>query len=160
LTIRFHEENKKKQIKNKKIIREWIKEEILRRKKTPGEINIILTSDEYLRNLNWDYLKRDYYTDIISFDYSKGIKISGDLFVSIDRVEENAVSYNVSYEKELIRVIIHGILHIMGYMDDTKSNKKLMREEENNGINNYENIRDKRIKLKYKMLNDENADKL
>lgn len=136
MAIRFHEEDTKRQKIGRKIIKDWIKKEILRRKKIPGEINIIFTSDYYLRKINREYLKRDYYTDIISFDYSDEMLISGDMFISTERVRENAAIYNVEYNNELFRVIIHGILHLTGYKDDTDKEKKIMREEENISIRN------------------------
>ena len=94
------------------------------------EINIILCTDEYLLALNERFLKHDYYTDIITFDNSQGNLITGELYISLDRVKENAVKFNVKVEIELYRVIIHGVLHLAGYKDKSSLEKKLMTEKE------------------------------
>lgn len=99
-------------------------------KKKQGEISIILCSDKYLLNINIEYLKHNYYTDIITFNYVEGNTISGDLFISLDRVKENASLFNTGLVKELYRVIFHGLLHLAGYNDKTDEEKKLMREKE------------------------------
>jgi rRNA maturation RNase YbeY len=92
---------------------------------------LIFCSDEYLLDVNKKYLNHDYYTDIITFDYVEDKIISGDIFISSDRVRENANQFNVSFEMELFRIIIHGILHLLGYKDKTKKDKSLMTEKEN-----------------------------
>jgi rRNA maturation RNase YbeY len=104
-------------------------------KKSPGNINFIFCSDIYLLDMNKEYLKHDYFTDIITFDYSEGNMISGDIFISRDRVEDNAETYRVSFDNELNRVMIHGILHLLGYKDETPEEKKHMRETEDKYIN-------------------------
>ncbi|TCI92120.1 rRNA maturation RNase YbeY [Tenacibaculum sp. M341] len=96
-----------------------------------GEINYIFCDDAYLHKINVEFLEHDTFTDIISFDYTLGKLISGDIFISIDRVKENATTYNVSFKEELHRVIIHGVLHYMGYKDKTDEQKQLMRDKEN-----------------------------
>ncbi|MBU0765781.1 MAG: rRNA maturation RNase YbeY [Bacteroidetes bacterium] len=95
-----------------------------------GEISIILCSDVFLADINRKYLGRDYLTDIITFDYSGEGIVSGDLFISFERVSENAVSYNVTAEEELRRVIIHGVLHLLGYKDEAEQEKQKMKEME------------------------------
>jgi len=95
-----------------------------------GDISIILCSDKYLLNMNIEYLQHNYYTDIITFNYVEGNKISGDLFISIERVIENSKEFNTSWIKELYRVIFHGVLHLIGYNDKTADEKKVMREKE------------------------------
>lgn len=95
-----------------------------------GEISVILLSDEELLKINIDYLKHDYYTDIITFDFSEGCKISGELYISVDRVKENAQKYGYRFEQELKRVIIHGILHLCGYKDKSKKEQHEMRKKE------------------------------
>jgi rRNA maturation RNase YbeY len=110
---------------------DWISQTIINEGKTVGEINIIFCNDEYLLKINQEHLTHDYYTDIITFDYSENTLISGDLFISKDRVEENAEEYKVSFENELNRVIIHGILHLIGYNDKSESEIKEMRTKEN-----------------------------
>lgn len=98
--------------------------------KETGNINIIFCNDEFLKRLNREYLQRDYYTDIITFDYVEEKTISGDLFISTERVKDNARKYNVSFTSELARVIFHGILHLIGYNDTTEHEKAEMREKE------------------------------
>jgi probable rRNA maturation factor len=98
--------------------------------KLPGEISIIFCSDDYLLKMNKDYLKHDYYTDVITFDYSEENIVSGDIFISADRVKENAAKYGVEFKNESIRVMVHGILHLIGYKDKTKEDKKQMTEKE------------------------------
>ncbi len=101
---------------------------------TIGEINYIFCSDDYLLKINQDYLQHDYLTDIITFDYVLGKNISGDLYISIDRVRENAKEFEVSFENELLRVMVHGVLHLMGYSDKTESATKEMRKKEEEKI--------------------------
>jgi len=95
-----------------------------------GEISIILCSDKYLLEINIEYLKHSYYTDIITFNYVEGNVISGDLFISVDRVKENSTKFITGFIKELYRVIFHGILHLIGYNDKTEEEQKIMREKE------------------------------
>ena len=111
-------------------IAKHVKSLIIREYRKQGEISIILCSDKYLLNLNIDYLKHNYYTDIITFNYVKGNTISGDLFISIDRIKENSEQFNTSFTKELYRVIFHGLLHLTGYNDKTDEEKIIMRGKE------------------------------
>lgn len=109
----------------------WIKQTIIQEGKAPGEINFILCSDEYLLVVNQEYLNHNTYTDIVTFDNSEEKdSIDGDIFISIDRVRENAIKFKKSADEELHRVIIHGILHLIGYSDKTKALKAKMRELE------------------------------
>ena len=96
-----------------------------------GDVNVIFCSDRYILDINMKYLQHDYFTDIITFDYCEGEKISGDLFISVDSVRENAALYGTTFEDELNRVMVHGILHLIGYDDHTKAQQKVMREKEN-----------------------------
>jgi rRNA maturation RNase YbeY len=96
-----------------------------------GEITIVFCTDDYLLEINKTYLNHDFYTDIITFDYSENGVISGDLFISVDRVNDNAGSFSVSVDNELKRVIYHGVLHLCGYKDKTENDEKEMREKEN-----------------------------
>jgi rRNA maturation RNase YbeY len=100
-----------------------------------GDISIIFVSDEYLLEMNQSYLSHDYYTDIITFDYCEGNLISGDLFISVDRVGENADTFNVAFLSELHRVMIHGVLHLCGYKDKSIEEEKQMRILENKYLN-------------------------
>ena len=95
-----------------------------------GEISYIFCSDDYLLDINKTYLKHDFYTDIITFDYTDAKKISGDLYISIDRVRDNAQELNLGFEQELHRVIIHGVLHLLGLKDKTEEEAKEMRKAE------------------------------
>lgn len=95
-----------------------------------GDIAIIFCSDNYILDVNLKYLHHDYFTDIITFDYCEGDKLSGDLFISIDSVKENASFYGTEFEDELNRVIVHGILHLVGYDDHSPEDKKTMRAKE------------------------------
>lgn len=99
--------------------------------KKTGEVSVIFCSDEYLLQMNKEYLDHDYYTDIITFDYVEGEVISGDLFISLDRIRENAENFKTSLLKELYRVVFHGVLHLVGYNDKTEEEQKTMREKEN-----------------------------
>jgi len=96
-----------------------------------GDISVVFCSDDYLLEMNKQYLDHDYYTDIITFDYVENKVISGDLFISIDRIVENAEKFNTTLLKELYRVVFHGVLHLVGYKDKTDGEVKLMREKEN-----------------------------
>jgi probable rRNA maturation factor len=98
--------------------------------KYPGDVSVIFCSDDYLLKINEQYLNHDYYTDIVTFDYVENSVISGDLFISVDRVEENAGQLGVSFDEELYRVIFHGILHLCGFKDKTNAEKEMMREKE------------------------------
>lgn len=95
-----------------------------------GNINIIFCSDPYILDINRKYLKHNYYTDIITFDYCEGPVLSGDLFISVDTVRANAASYKTEFSDELNRVIIHGVLHLVGYDDKTDEQKAVMRDKE------------------------------
>lgn len=112
-------------------VEEWIAETIGQEEKLLGEIAYVFCSDDYLLSLNKEYLNHDTLTDIITFNYCEGNQIHGDIFISIERVKENAVIYNTTFEKELHRVMIHGILHLLGYNDKTAKEKELMRTKEN-----------------------------
>ena len=94
------------------------------------KIDVYGVSDEELLSINKKHLEHDYYTDIITFDYSRGNKISGELYVSLERVEENALAQGLSYESELRRVVAHGILHLIGFKDKTEEEEKAMRSKE------------------------------
>jgi rRNA maturation RNase YbeY len=111
-------------------ITSWISDTIVNEAFKEGDINFIFCGDDYLLDINVKYLKHSELTDIISFDYSLGKKLSGDIFISVDRVKDNSVKYEVNFDDELHRVIIHGILHFCGYKDKTKEDKRLMRKKE------------------------------
>jgi len=116
---------------DEKEISTWISSVISSEGFKVGDINYIFSDDNYLHKLNVEFLNHDTLTDIISFDYSVGKELHGDVFISIERVKDNAKDFEVSFEKELNRVLVHGILHFCGYNDKTDEEKKLMREKEN-----------------------------
>lgn len=103
-----------------------------------GELNYILCGDDFLLDINRNYLSRDYYTDIITFPSAKFPELSADIFISTDRVKENAVTFSVSYDEELRRVIIHGILHLCGQGDKTEEESAQMRAGEDQALANYD----------------------
>ena len=102
--------------------------------KSPGDLNYIFCTDEHLLGINQEYLKHDYYTDIITFPYNEGDTIQGDIFISIERVADNALEYEVSFETELKRVMIHGVLHLLGYGDKDEREALEMRRREDGAI--------------------------
>jgi len=111
-------------------IKKYIKLLIISEFKKMGDITVIFCSDNYLLDVNIQYLKHNYYTDIITFNYVEGNTISGDLFISVERVIENAQNFKTSWVKELYRVIFHGLLHLTGYNDKTPEESKIIREKE------------------------------
>lgn len=115
---------------NQKSIENWILLSISTEDKSVGEITYIFCSDDYLYQMNLEHLNHDTYTDIITFNYCENSIISGDIFISIDRVKENANTFNTTFQNELHRVIIHGILHLVGFNDKTIEDKALMRSKE------------------------------
>ena len=117
-------------LENEEAISGWISNVIKSEGKKEGEINYIFCDDEYLLEINKEHLQHDYYTDIISFDYTVGNEINGDMFISVDRVKENAEDFNVSFDDELKRVIVHGVLHYCGYKDKSETDELLMRSKE------------------------------
>ena len=102
-----------------------------------GEVNVIFCSDEALLKMNISFLQHDYYTDIITFDYCEQKTVSGDLFISIDRVLENSEELNTDYDSELKRVCVHGVLHLCGYKDKSEGDEKQMRLKEDFYLNKY-----------------------
>jgi rRNA maturation RNase YbeY len=115
----------------------WLEEIILSEEKKPGDINYIFCDDDYLLKVNQDYLQHDYYTDIITFDYVKGRTISGEIFVSLQRISDNASTLSKNYEEELRRVLAHGILHLCGYKDKTEEEERQMRGKEDHYLAKY-----------------------
>lgn len=99
-----------------------------------GNLSYIFCDDAYLIKINQEYLDHDTYTDIITFDYTEGITVSGDIFISVERIKENAEKFEVEFNEELIRVMSHGVLHLIGYKDKTDADAALMREKENQMI--------------------------
>jgi len=136
--IAFFNENVEFQLLNSKQIKNWISIVIKRHKKKVGDINFIFCSDKYLLQINIDYLKHNYFTDIITFNYNESHYISSDIFISIDTVMYNAKEYNVPFEHELKRVMVHGILHLLGFDDKTSSQQIEMSQKEDEALNNFD----------------------
>lgn len=118
-------------LEDESVISSWILNAISSESYKLEEVNYVFCDDEYLHKLNVEFLKHDTLTDIISFDYSMGKLIQGDIYISVERVEDNAKDFGTSFKEELRRVIIHGILHYCGYKDKTDNEAKIMREKEN-----------------------------
>jgi len=118
----------------------WIKETIIAEGKNVGDIAFIFCSDDYLLDVNRKFLEHDYYTDIITFDYVDQNLINGDIFISVDRVKENASIYYSDFNNELNRIMIHGVLHLLGYKDKVKKDKALMTAKEDFYLNKFKEI--------------------
>lgn len=116
----------------------WLKSAIALENKKLGDISIIYCSDDYLLEINKQYLSHDYYTDVITFNYCEGDLISGDIFISVDTIKANAEEYGASFVNELCRVMVHGILHLIGYDDDCESNQLIMRQKEDFYLERYD----------------------
>ena len=130
MSINFYKEDFSGRIIDQKKRKNWINFAIEKEKFKCGDLSFIFCFDEYLLKINKEYLNHDYYTDIITFHYVEGNIISGDIFISIDRVRDNAQQYGVSFENELSRVIIHGVLHLIGFDDKDESSQSIMRMKE------------------------------
>ena len=128
--VRYYCEDIKFLFKNKLANNRWLKLVAGSEIKTLGDISIIFCSDNYILDVNIKYLHHDYFTDVITFDYCEGDKLSGDLFISIDSVRENAIEFGTDFDEELHRVIVHGLLHLIGYDDHTPDDQKVMRAKE------------------------------
>lgn len=122
------------ELNNEEQFSNWISSVIVSEDKKEGEINYIFCDDEHLLGLNEQYLNHDTLTDIISFDYSVGKELHGDIFISTERVLENAAEFKVTFEEELKRVMVHGVLHYCGYKDKSDEDEKLMRSKEDEKI--------------------------
>lgn len=122
------------ELSNEAAFSNWISKVIDSENKKEGEINYIFCDDNYLLEINQQYLDHDTLTDIISFDYSVGNELHGDIFISVERVRENAEDFSVSFDDELKRVMIHGVLHYCGFKDKTESDEQLMRNKEDEKI--------------------------
>ena len=133
--IKFFTEDILFNLPNRKEIKKWIKDVITCENKKIGEISFIFCSNDYLLTINNQYLCHNYFTDVITFNYCEGIKLSGDIFISVDCVRENSIKYRQVFEKELCRVMVHGILHLCLYGDSTKPEIVVMRTKENHYLN-------------------------
>jgi len=127
-------------LKNKLKVKTWVKTILETEGKVAGEITYVFCNDEYLGSMNEKYLKHNTLTDIITFDYSEKGKYSGDIFISLERIKENAGSFNTTFDAELGRVMAHGVLHLSGYKDKTPEDKKVMRSKEDFYLSSYPNF--------------------
>ena len=132
--IRFFNKDIKFKLEKKLVLKKWIKTVVEQYDCKVGDINVILCNDPYILEINQQFLSHDYYTDIITFDYSEENVINGELYISIDTVRENAVEYGQDFPDELHRVIIHGVLHLCGLDDHNDEDIKEMREAENSAL--------------------------
>lgn len=114
----------------RRLTSQWLKFTAESEIKRIGQVNIIFCSDNYILDINQKYLQHDYFTDIITFDYCEGKTLSGDLFISVDTVRENAIFYGTEFDDELNRVIVHGLLHLIGYDDHSEEDQNTMRSKE------------------------------
>lgn len=131
MAIHFFTEDIQFNLPKKRIISSWIKHVISSHQFKVGELSFIFVSNKKILSINKEYLNHDYFTDIITFNYCQNDQLSGDIFISIDTVKENAKEYSVTFENELNRVIIHGVLHLLGFNDSTLEEKEEMRNQEN-----------------------------
>lgn len=135
--ITFYNEDIAYNLPQKRLYKAWIEQTVAYHGKTVGELSFIFCSDAYLLEMNNTYLQHDYFTDIITFDYSEKNLISGDLFISVDRVKDNALKNDVSLQNEMQRVVIHGVLHLCGFRDKKKSDIEMMRKMEEFALHSF-----------------------
>jgi len=140
MAIFFSTENTKFNLKEKAKVKKWISEVIKHYGKKPGDLGYIFCDDSYLLEANIEYLNHDTYTDIITFDYVEGDVISGDMMISVDRVGENANTFGVAFEQELHRVIIHGVLHLLGNKDKSDKDAAKMRKLEEHALKMWDEM--------------------
>ena len=139
--INFHTEEIEFELKQSNAIEEWLKSVIKAEGSTLGELNYIFCSDEYLYKMNIEYLQHDTYTDVITFQYAEEV-VHGDVFISIDRIHDNAAHFDVTIEEELSRVLVHGLLHLLGYKDKTEIEQTEMTSKENYYLKQKEALKD------------------
>jgi len=136
--IAFHQQNTHSKLSNRKTLKLFIQKLFKQEKMNLEQLDYIFCTDEFLLQMNQQYLKHNYFTDIITFNLSENTKtIVGEIYISIDRVKENAIQFNTSYVQELHRVLFHGALHLCGYKDKSKKDQVLMRQKENFYLHQY-----------------------
>ncbi len=140
MPIKFFNEDTKFQLKERTRLKNWIEQSIQEEGFILGDINYIYTSDDYLLKINKEYLSHDYYTDIVTFNYCEEPAINGDIFVSVDTIKNNSARFDVSFVEELHRVMIHGVLHLIGYDDQNDEEKATMRQKENYYLERLKNL--------------------
>ena len=138
--IRFFNEDVPYKLPHKQAVRQWLKQQTEREGYTVGELNYIFCSDEYVLQVNRDYLQHDYYTDIITFDQSEEEgKLAGDIYISVERGVDNAAQLDVPADQEMLRVLAHGLLHLCGYLDKGEEEEAQMRQKEEEWLHQYNN---------------------
>ena len=140
MPIKFFTEDTKFNLKNENLIKNWVKGTIKSVNKNTGNINFIFTSDKHLLKINEEYLSHKYFTDIITFNYCENDTVSGDVFISVETVKNNSSRFNVTFIEELHRVIIHGVLHLLGFDDQNDEEKVVIREKENYYLERLKNL--------------------
>jgi len=125
---------------NEDAICEWIENVVINENHNLGDLSFIFCADTYLLEINKKYLKHNFFTDVITFDYTENKIVAGDIFISIDRIKENSEKYSVTFNYELLRVIIHGVLHLLGFKDKDKEDKLLMTSKEDEYLKLYKNV--------------------
>ena len=138
--IRYFYEDTDFNFRHKLETKRWLKFVAESEIRKIGDVNVIFCSDNYILDVNMKYLQHDYFTDIITFDYCEGSVLSGDLFISVDSVRDNASFYQTEFSEELKRVIVHGLLHLIGYDDHSDSEQKLMRSKEDYYLSQWKNV--------------------
>ena len=146
MSILYNAEEVKKPKLRYRIVSSWLKQVVLKFGCITGDLSYIFCNDEYLKVLNAKYLMHDYFTDIVTFDYREGDVVSGDMFISVDRVIENAAIFQCDVKDEFLRVIVHGLLHLLDFSDSNDQEKMIMREKENECIFMYKEIYNEYIK--------------
>ena len=134
MPVSFHTEEVKFNLTNRRLHKQWIIGWIQLNQKTPGNLNFLFTSNERIKLMNQQYLNHNCFTDVISFDYTEGNLISGDIVISVEEVKKNAEFYGAEWLDEIRRVMIHGVLHLMGYADKTQEEQEIMRKKENEAL--------------------------
>ncbi|MDF1575490.1 MAG: rRNA maturation RNase YbeY [Bacteroidales bacterium] len=134
MSVTFHTKNLDFSLGQKRRHKRWVKEWIESHQAVCGDIAYVFTSNKHIKLINQEYLNHNYFTDVISFDYTEGKKISGDIFISVDQVRKNAVKFNTEVEEEIRRVMIHGVIHLMGYKDANEQERKTMHQLENEAL--------------------------
>jgi probable rRNA maturation factor len=138
--VTFHTEKSQFNLRQKLLHKQWIKQWLDSQDAVCGKLSFIFTTNKHLKLINQKYLNHNYYTDVISFDYSEGVKISGDIFISIEQVRINAGTYGAEEEEELRRVMVHGVNHLLGYGDGNEEERGIMRQMENDALHLWLNM--------------------
>jgi probable rRNA maturation factor len=140
VSVSFHTEEIKFSLKQKVLHKQWVKEWIILHHKTPGNLSFSFTSNERIRLINTEFLNHNYFTDVISFDYTEEDVVSGDIIISVEEVKKNADFYSADIEDELRRVMIHGVTHLLGYSDGSQEEKGIMRKKENEALHLWKKL--------------------